>query len=817
MQRSLFDKIMSDVCNHDPYFVQKEDAFHVLGLLPEQKIMAILRMLAYGASANQVDEIARMGKTTVLESLMRFCSAIEALYTNEYLRQPTTRDMQRLLRKGEMRGFLGMIGSIDCMHWTWKNCPRAQNDLNVLAQSPVFDELLQGNGPRCTYWVNVSHLQSEKEKHFAKCQEGCRKDVERCFGILQARRAIVRVAARMFDVEALRSIMITCIILHNMIVEDEYDYDAVDEYEPDPMNNSRTQIYYAHDRTEDPVQHEPSLQENLEVKHLLKVYEDASGQAVNYQKSCVAFSDNLNEYDGQLLADCLGVIRVPYHDRYLGLPVFVGKAKKATFSYLKDILWKKLNGWRGSLLSSAGKEILIKTVAQVVPLFTMQTFLLPKTLCEELGQMVAQFWWQRELVLSAIPPGVAHDSTVDSLLVDEGCVRWNGDLITSIFYEEEAQLIQSIPLSYFKPPDRLIWVAEKDGLFSTKSAYLVARTGGNVGGEETTTSEMDGELKHMWKALWRACVPEKVKICVWRCCLDALPTRANLMRRKVITNDACQFCQGESETVEHVFLSFPRSASIWFASPLCLRTDRQLHGGFRIWLVEVAGLLARQSFDLALILIWGIWKERNSFLWNGRALNQVEIVCKSQAWLQEFRKWHDSKKGSSRTTTHKWEKPTVGWVKCNFDGAWDDLGQRGGVGVVVRDEKGDFVAATALQFRGISSAILAEIMAARAAVLFARNMGVSQMVVQEDAMMVINALQNDKVALCNGMFGNVLLDARQMLQSFQNWKATFGRRETNKVAHRLARLGLTLGTRISWFEEPSDVIFYFLVEDSIPS
>ncbi|XP_028960070.2 uncharacterized protein LOC126629929 [Malus sylvestris] len=287
------------------------------GLIPEQKITASLRMLAYGASADQVDEIARMGKTTVLESLMRFCSAIEALYTKEYLRTPTSRDMRRLLRKGEMRGFPGMIGSIDCMHWTWKNCPSAwqgaygdrkgaksiileavasfdtwiwhaffgvpgaQNDLNVLAQSPVFDELLQGNSPRCTYWVNgtqyegsyyladgiyprwstfvktVPHPQTEKEKHFAKCQEGCRKDVERCFGILQARWAIVRAAARMFDVEALRSIMMTCIILHNMIVEDEYDYDAVDEYEPDPMNNSRTRIYCAHDGTEDPVQHEP--------------------------------------------------------------------------------------------------------------------------------------------------------------------------------------------------------------------------------------------------------------------------------------------------------------------------------------------------------------------------------------------------------------------------------------------------------------------------------------------------------------------------------------------------------------------------------
>ncbi|XP_068309801.1 uncharacterized protein [Pyrus communis] len=56
MQRNLFDKIMSAICSHDEYFVPKKDAFHVLGLIPEQKVIATLQILAYGVSADKVDE-----------------------------------------------------------------------------------------------------------------------------------------------------------------------------------------------------------------------------------------------------------------------------------------------------------------------------------------------------------------------------------------------------------------------------------------------------------------------------------------------------------------------------------------------------------------------------------------------------------------------------------------------------------------------------------------------------------------------------------------------------------------------------------------
>ncbi|XP_068312515.1 uncharacterized protein [Pyrus communis] len=102
MEHYLFNKIMIAVCNHDSYFVQKKDAFGAMGLLPQQKITAVLRMLSYGASADQVDEITRMGKSTILESLMRFCGAIESIYTADYLRKSTDMDLQRLLKKGEI-------------------------------------------------------------------------------------------------------------------------------------------------------------------------------------------------------------------------------------------------------------------------------------------------------------------------------------------------------------------------------------------------------------------------------------------------------------------------------------------------------------------------------------------------------------------------------------------------------------------------------------------------------------------------------------------------------------------------------------------
>lgn len=96
-----------------------------MGLLPEQKMTAALRMLVYGVAADQCDEITRMRVSTMLKCLKKFCGQVESLYSGWFLHAPNTADLHRLVNRGQCRSFSGMIESIDCMHWAWKNCPTA--------------------------------------------------------------------------------------------------------------------------------------------------------------------------------------------------------------------------------------------------------------------------------------------------------------------------------------------------------------------------------------------------------------------------------------------------------------------------------------------------------------------------------------------------------------------------------------------------------------------------------------------------------------------------------------------------------------------
>ena len=73
LSRPLFLRILHTLQQHNDYFVQRRNAANTVGLSSEQKMTAALRMLAYGMSADSIDEYVRIGESTTIKCVKRFC------------------------------------------------------------------------------------------------------------------------------------------------------------------------------------------------------------------------------------------------------------------------------------------------------------------------------------------------------------------------------------------------------------------------------------------------------------------------------------------------------------------------------------------------------------------------------------------------------------------------------------------------------------------------------------------------------------------------------------------------------------------------
>ena len=106
-----------------------------------------------------------------------------------------------------------------------------------------------------------------------------------------------------------------------------------------------------------------SKQECLKLIKILELYEAASGQKVNAEKSFVFFSHNTPQERRCEVLDILGPMQDTRHGKYPGLPSIIGRSKTEVFAKVKEKVRIKLAGWKEKLLSIEGKEILLKAVA----------------------------------------------------------------------------------------------------------------------------------------------------------------------------------------------------------------------------------------------------------------------------------------------------------------------------------------------------------------------------------------------------------------------------------------------------------------------
>lgn len=144
---------------------------------------------------------------------------------------------------------------------------------------------------------------------------------------------------------------------------------------------------------------------------LMNSFSEASGLTLNVHKSSVYFSANTEDGVKEDIKRILGMKEMEESAQYLGLPTFWGKSKKEALGYLKDRIIRKTQGWGNKHLNQASKEVLVKSVLQPIPMYSLMCFKFPLSICACLNSVISKFWWGKTDVGEKIHWGAWHKLT----------------------------------------------------------------------------------------------------------------------------------------------------------------------------------------------------------------------------------------------------------------------------------------------------------------------------------------------------------------------------------------------------------------------
>lgn len=130
------------------------------------------------------------------------------------------------------------------------------------------------------------------------------------------------------------------------------------------------------------------------IKDCLTLYEKASGQQINFDKSVITFSKLIPQNNILYIKDKLQLSVYQGHELYLGLSTFSIRRKRIQVGYLHDRVAKKLDGWKNRFFSEGGMEVLIKAVIQAIPTYGMTCFRIPSLINNTIESICAKFWWE---------------------------------------------------------------------------------------------------------------------------------------------------------------------------------------------------------------------------------------------------------------------------------------------------------------------------------------------------------------------------------------------------------------------------------------
>ncbi|XP_026383668.1 uncharacterized protein LOC113279178 [Papaver somniferum] len=230
----------------------------------------------------------------------------------------------------------------------------------------------------------------------------------------------------------------------------------------------------------------------------------------------------------------------------------------------------------------------------------------------------------------------------------------------------------------------------------------------------------------------------------------------------------------------HALVTCPFASRVWFISDFNIHTQFFQNNSFidwlLFWLIDPRSKLSEDDQCLFVAILWSLWTSRNNFIFQNIKENFTAVLARARAMLL-------TRKNRNPSICDKWTPPSFGWIKCDIDGAFDDISGANGAGYVMRDfsRKATFCASLVFDVR---SAEEAEASAIWAVLKKAVEQHLTHLIIESDAKSLIDQFSAgnfDGDSRTDAIFKDILFFSSKLSACI----FSFHPRYCNSVAHEL--------------------------------
>lgn len=273
---------------------------------------------------------------------------------------------------------------------------------------------------------------------------------------------------------------------------------------------------------------------------------------------------------------------------------------------------------------------------------------------------------------------------------------WDEEKVKQYFTETDARAILNTRIPNMCIKDRIAWSHSSNGQYTVKSEQHQWHKS-NV--QETGVQEERG-----WNRIWSLEVPHKLRIFLWRFCRNNIHVRKLLRSRGIIIPMSCPMCTRDIEHLIHLFFECQFAKECWQIIGLSYNMWDVEYGD--VWLLDRFNSASDEVLIKITVVLWGIWFARNKRIFESTNITPAVAMNWSKKQVDEWRQANKKPQVSSTLLSTssrediKWHPPVHGALKVNVDAALTEGRDFFAVGMVLRNNQGQFLAGRVMRFAG---------------------------------------------------------------------------------------------------------------------